>query len=101
MERSGYQVTKVELDDLSGIKAKYGVPVAVRDCHTAIVGDYFIEGHVPVKAVERLLRENPRIAGLALPGMPSGSAGMTGPKRGPFVVLQVNLDGTLEEFGRY
>lgn len=101
MEKRGFEVTKIDLDDLTSIKEKYRIPARVQDCHTSVIGDYYIEGHVPAAAVERLLREKPKIAGLALPGMPSGSPGMPGIKHGPFRVLQVNFDGSLEVFGEY
>ena len=94
-------MTKVDLDDVTGVKAERRVPERLHDCHTAIVGDYFIEGHVPAAALEKLLRERPDVAGLALPGMPTGSPGMPGVKEGPFVVLQVHRDGSISEFGRY
>jgi len=72
---------------------KKDVPLNLRTCHTTMVGDYFVEGHVPYEAIEKLLEEKPDIAGIALPGMPSGAPGMTGFKSGPFVIYSVNHDG--------
>ena len=62
--------------DLRPIKAKYGVPADLEACHTALVGGYVVEGHVPVDVIVCLLRERPKVAGLAVPGMPAGSPGM-------------------------
>ena len=72
----------------------------MESCHTVVIGDYFIEGHIPLEAVEKLLVEKPDIKGIAMPGMPSGSPGMPGAKKGDFVIYAVNNDGTTEEFMR-
>jgi len=79
MRANGYRVTVRDLDDLSGIKGESGVPMALRSCHTGIVNGYVIEGHVPAEDVARLLRDKPRVAGLAVPGMVTGSPGMDVP----------------------
>lgn len=65
-------------DDLRAIKAQYEVPATLGACHTAVVEEYVIEGHVPADEIKRVLRERPRIRGLAVPGMPTGSPGMEG-----------------------
>jgi hypothetical protein len=65
--------------DLEAIKARYGVPAELYSCHTALVGGYVVEGHVPADLVERLLRERPTVVGIAVPGMPAGSPGMETP----------------------
>ncbi len=101
MEKVGYKVETVDLGDLHGFKRERGIPTQVWDCHTALVEGYYLEGHVPFDAVAKLLRERPDIAGLALPNMPSGTPGMPGPKRGPFVVLQIDKQGQVTEYGRY
>ena len=93
-------VEVVDLEDLDLIKQQYNVPQQLESCHTTIVGDYFVEGHMPLEAVEKLLQEKPNIKGIALPGMPSGSPGMPGAKKGDFVVYAVNYDGSYEEFMR-
>jgi hypothetical protein len=72
-----------DLDDLAPVKAKLGVPPALQSCHTAVVEQYVIEGHVPADLIDRLLRERPAVAGLAVPGMPVGSPGMEAPGRKP------------------
>jgi hypothetical protein len=79
MEMRGFQVTVKETTTLNRVKAKLGVPFELAGCHTAEIAGYLIEGHVPGPAVEKFLREKPPGArGLSVPGMPSGSPGMTG-----------------------
>jgi hypothetical protein len=69
-------VTAVDVDDVTAVKRKHGVPAALEACHTALVEGYVVEGHVPADLIDRLLRERPRVVGLAVPGMPAGSPGM-------------------------
>ena len=77
---AGYQVTVVDHPDMSAIKRQYGVPEELLSCHTTIVGNYAVEGHVPIEDVRRLLEERPAgIRGIAVPGMPLGSPGMEVP----------------------
>jgi len=90
----------VNLENLDAVKSQYGVPATMQSCHTTIIGDYFIEGHIPLEAVEKLMLEKPDIKGIAMPGMPSGSPGMPGAKNGDFVIHAVNHDGSYEEFMR-
>jgi hypothetical protein len=78
MKKAGFDVTVHETPNVGEVKAEHHVPSDVASCHTAIVGGYIIEGHVPAEAVRRLLKEKPDIAGLAVPGMPIGSPGMEG-----------------------
>ena len=95
--------TKVNTLDTQGsnkIEEQYGVPSELRSCHTTIIGNYFIEGHIPLEAVEKLLKEQPNIKGIAMPGMPSGSPGMPGSKNGDFVIYAVHNDGSYSEFMR-
>ena len=72
-------MTSEDVTDLGTIKQKLGVPSALQSCHTAQVDGYVIEGHVPADIIDRLLRERPAVAGLAVPGMPVGSPGMDAP----------------------
>lgn len=67
------------LTDLGPVKAKHRVPNDLQTCHTALVGGYVVEGHVPADLIVRLIRERPQVAGLAVPGMPAGSPGMEVP----------------------
>ena len=76
MAEAGFEVKTVDVASLDDVKARLGVPNNLASCHTAVVGDYVVEGHVPAKDVERLLAEAPDAAGLAVPGMPFGSPGM-------------------------
>lgn len=79
-KEAGYQVTLVDRPDMPAIKRQYGVPEALASCHTAIVGGYAIEGHVPMEDVARLLKERlSGIKGIAVAGMPRGSPGMEMP----------------------
>jgi hypothetical protein len=67
------------VSDVDPIKRRHGVPPKLESCHTAIVGGYVIEGHVPADLIDRLLAERPRVVGLAVPGMPPGAPGMDVP----------------------
>ncbi len=100
MDKNGFDVEVVQTDDLAPMKEKYSIPAKMQSCHTTIIGDYFVEGHMPKEAIDKLLAEKPDIAGIALPGMPSGSPGMPGKKYGQFVVYAVSKDGSTSEFMR-
>jgi hypothetical protein len=76
LKEAGFPVQVTEATDLNRVKVRLGVPQALAACHTAEVGGYVIEGHVPAAAIKRLLAEKPRARGLAVPGMPVGSPGM-------------------------
>lgn len=90
LEQNGFDVEIVPTPDMQSIKKQHNIPSAMQSCHTLVVGDYFIEGHVPVEAIEKLLNEKPAIDGIALPRMPSGSPGMPSAKRGPFEIYSLN-----------
>lgn len=98
--RDGWTVATADKLDMTTFKAQAGVPVEATSCHTTLVGGYFVEGHVPLEAVERLLAERPAIDGIALPGMPPGSPGMAGRQEGPLEVLAIT-DGVATVFGSY
>ncbi|QJR37026.1 DUF411 domain-containing protein [Gemmatimonas groenlandica] len=76
VKKAGFVVTVRDTADMSSVKASFGVPAALESCHTARVGAYAIEGHVPADLIQKLLREQPVARGLAVPGMPMGSPGM-------------------------
>lgn len=99
LERQGFDVEIIPTSDMQSIKQKYGIPSNMRSCHTSIIGDYVVEGHIPIEAIEKLISEKPDIDGIAMPGMPAGSPGMPGIKRGDFVVYALS-DGQTEEFAR-
>ncbi len=98
LEGEDYAVTVNLLDDVAPIKDKYNIPRQVQSCHTLIIGDYFVEGHVPVEAIQKLLAEKPDVKGIALPGMPAGSPGMHGSRAGKFTIYAVGKDGSINEF---
>lgn len=103
MEQAGHKVkaNDVALGILSKIKREAGLKPELHSCHTAKVGGYVIEGHVPAEDVARLLDEKPDAIGLSVPDMPLGSPGMdTGPEKEPYEVLLVKKDGTTEVFAR-
>jgi len=79
LREHGFAVTERPEDDLAPVKRRLGVPSALEACHTALVDGYVIEGHVAADLIDRLLRERPKIVGLAVPGMPVGSPGMETP----------------------
>jgi len=97
LKENGFDVDIVLVDDMESIKQKYEIPPEMESCHTTIVGNYFIEGHVPIEAIDKLLLEQSDIDGIALPGMPSGSPGMPGIKRGSFDIQAVS-EGTTSDF---
>ena len=89
LEKEKYKVKQTDMRSLHSIKQKYNIPVEMQSCHTTIMGKYFIEGHVPIEAINKLLKEQPDIDGIALPGMPIGTPGMPGDKDEPFVIYQL------------
>ena len=95
MKKAGFEVRLDDVDDLAPIKARFGVPAEVEGCHTAEVDDYFLEGHVPLSSVLRLLAERPAIKGLAVPGMPSGSLGMGDDSNASYDVIAVSASGNI------
>lgn len=97
LQEHGLTVKLENVDDVNAVKAKFDIPEEAWSCHTAVIGDYFVEGHVPVEAIQKLLDEKPKIDGIALPGMPLGSPGMNGEKAGPFEVVAIT-DGRIEPF---
>lgn len=97
MREAGFEVEPVdvpEYQELADRKTEAGVPADLGSCHTARVGDYFVEGHVPAAVVRRLLAEQPDIRGLTVPGMPIGSPGMEGPNPQAYDVIAVRDDGS-------
>ena len=79
LRKEGFKVTAKDVDDLAAIKAKLGVPGSLSSCHTAVVGPYVVEGHVPAADIRKLLTDKPKVAGIGVPGMPVGSPGMEMP----------------------
>ena len=104
MEKNGFRVRMHDTGN-NAIRARLGLAQQFASCHTALVGGYVIEGHVPASDVKRLLRERPKALALAVPGMPVGSPGMDGPvyggRRDPYAVLLVQRNGSSRVFQRY
>ncbi len=92
LEQNGFKVQRIDSNQMSVIKEKLGTSQAA-SCHTVKIGDYVVEGHVPVAAIHKMLTEKPAIHGLALPGMPMNSPGMGPEKKGSLEVLSLDKDG--------
>lgn len=101
MRQAGWTVEVVERDDLAPIRDRHGIPNRLASCHTAVVGDYAIEGHVPAGDVGRLLHERPTAKALSAPGMPAGSPGMEAAGREPYLTLLILADGSTRVWGRH
>lgn len=97
LEEKGFELESIRTENLDEIKDDLGIPQDMQACHTATIEEYFVEGHVPVEAIWKLLEEQPPIDGIALPGMPSGAPGMGGDKTEPFVIYSI-VDGRSQEF---
>ena len=98
MQAQGYVVTAHEDSSMATVKARLGVPANAASCHTAKIGGYVIEGHVPVQDIRRLLTERPDAVGLAAPGMPMGSPGMEMGAAERYNVVLVGRDGSTRLF---
>lgn len=97
---AGFDVTTRDVTDLPERKRALGVPARLGACHTAEVGGYVVEGHVPAAAIKRLLQEKPAATGLAVAGMPMGSPGMEGPNPQHYEVQLFDGNGA-KVFDRY
>ncbi|MBI4755708.1 MAG: DUF411 domain-containing protein [Betaproteobacteria bacterium] len=100
LRAAGFRVREQAERDMGAIKRRLGVPPALGSCHTATVGGYVIEGHVPASAITRLLREKPAVAGLSVPGMPPGSPGMESPTPVAYDVVAFDRAGAARVFER-
>ena len=102
LEANGFKVRAHDTDDVVMHKYRLGVPPGYGSCHTAQMGGYLVEGHVPVREIKRLLKEKPKARGLTVPGMPIGSPGMEqGARRDPYEVLLVLPDGGIRTYAHY
>ncbi len=105
LEANGFKVNATNVPDSRHYRARFGMPAKLGSCHTALVGGYVVEGHVPAREIKRLLRERPSALGLSVPGMPVGSPGMDGPEyKGvvdPYDVLLVQPDGSARVYASY
>lgn len=98
LEAAGFTVDARDVTDIMTVKRDGGVPPQMSSCHTAIIDGYVVEGHVPADEVKRLLAERPEVAGIAVPGMPTGSPGMEGPNARPYQVLSFTHTGEAAVF---
>jgi hypothetical protein len=102
MKKNNFNVKDIVTDDVQAIKKKYGVPEAMASCHTAIVDGYVIEGHVPANDIMKLLKTKPKIVGIAVPGMPSGTPGMEmGDRKDSYNVMSFDKENHYEIFNSY
>ncbi len=103
LKENGFAPTVHDQEDMDATKDDLGVPKAVRSCHTALLGRYVVEGHVPAADLRRLLAERPAVAGLAAPGMPAGSPGMATPgaPHEAYEVLAFGRDGKTTVFAKH
>lgn len=103
LKAAGFATVVHDESDMDEVKDNLGVPKALRSCHTAQVNQYVIEGHVPAEDIRRLLGGKPKVAGLAVPGMPASSPGMAVPGAPvePYEVLAFRLDGSTEVYAKH
>jgi len=101
LQDNGFEVEAINRKDMNSIKSEAEIPRQLASCHTAIIGDYVVEGHVPAADIKRLLKEQPDVAGLAVPGMPMGSPGMEGHRQDSYEVLTFTKTGDTTVFSRY
>jgi len=94
LREHGFTVKVVMTEDMDPVKRKARVPYDLQTCHTAFMGDYVVEGHVPLPAIKRLLDERPKVLGIAVPGMPAGSPGMPSVVPEPYQVFTFAADGS-------
>lgn len=102
LREKGFTVEAHDVQDLTAVKRKHGVPAKLTSCHTGLVDGYVLEGHVPADVIDQLLRERPKIVGLAVPGMPVGSPGMETPgqKAERYDVIAFDARGGTRVFAR-
>ncbi len=101
LAKHGYTVVAKDTPDMTEIKHSLGVPDKLAACHTAVVNGYLIEGHVSAEDIDRLLAQKPTIAGIAVPGMPTSSPGMDGPRTQGYQVLSFDKTGHTKVFANH
>ena len=101
-KKHGFRIKDIKTESIEALKQQYNVPPELVSCHTAIIDGYLIEGHVPADDIKRFLEQKPKVAGLAVPGMPLGTPGMeAGERKQAFQVLAFNDQGEVEVFKEY
>lgn len=101
LEANGFTVEATDVNDINLIKSSFGIPPALASCHTAVIGDYLVEGHVSAEDIVQLLKQKPVIKGIAVPGMPIGSPGMEGSNPQAYNVISFDAQGETEVFSRH
>ena len=101
LKANGFEVKVQEVDSTAEYQKKYGVPRQLMSCHTAVVNGYAIEGHVPAREIQRLLKEQPKAKGLAVPGMPFGSPGMEASRSEAYSVMVFDAEGHATVYQSY
>lgn len=102
LHKHGFEVEDIKTTDMPSIKQRLGLPEKVASCHTAVIDNYLIEGHVPADDIKRLLKQKPDIHGLSVPAMPVGTPGMErGERKDPFAVISFDKEGNTEAFKQY
>jgi hypothetical protein len=100
LKDNGIMVKTYDVKEMDNIKKMAGIPVNMQSCHTALVNDYLIEGHVPADLIKKMVKEKPDIRGLAVPGMVMGSPGMEGDRKDPYEVLTMEKDGNHKVYAK-
>jgi hypothetical protein len=101
LRQSGFEVKAHDVEDVPAVRQKLGMPDRLGSCHTAKIGGYLVEGHVPAADIQRLLKEKPKALGIAVPSMPPGSPGMESSKPIPYQTLLVQSDGSTRIFAQH
>jgi hypothetical protein len=102
MKQDGFLVKDIQTEDMDAIKRQHGVPDNLKSCHTALVGGYVVEGHVPASDIRSLLEKKPAVVGVSVPGMPAGTPGMEmGGRKDPYAVVQFDKNGQATVFHDY
>jgi hypothetical protein len=102
LKQNNFNIQDIVTDNVQPIKDKYGVPQEMASCHTAIVDGYVVEGHVPAKDILSLLKTKPKVAGIAVPGMPKGTPGMEmGGGKDPYDVVSFDRNKRFEIFSNH
>ncbi len=101
LESNGFKVNAINQNDLSSLKQQLGIAPSLQACHTAKIGNYFVEGHVPASDIKKMLATKPDIQGITVPGMPMGSPGMEGARKDNYDVLAINKDASVTVFNSH
>ena len=101
LEDNGFKVKTHDMPNVDSIKSISGIKQEFASCHTATVGGYVVEGHVPADDIKRLIADKPKVRGLTVPGMPMGSPGMEGQHQDKYQVLSYDNDGITGVFAEH